>query len=118
MPCAPDKLPEYSINETHDSYRAFRSVNLNLAITMDTRSMISADQSRGIPSVLFYSNTLKWLENLKVSSLTQVLFQGRSLYVFFFFMKVILSGVTRPIRRGVVFQNTKPRKISLSRHYK
>lgn len=30
---------------------------------------------------------------------------------------MILSGVTRLTRRGVLFSNTKPRKPQLSRHY-
>ncbi|KAG1677164.1 Protein KIAA0100 [Nymphon striatum] len=31
---------------------------------------------------------------------------------------MILSGVSRPTRRGVLFNNTKPKKLQLSRHYK
>ncbi|GAB6029832.1 hypothetical protein CHUAL_005542 [Chamberlinius hualienensis] len=92
-PCAPDKIPEYSSNQKHDSYRAFRSNNLNLAVSMDVKTNT---ETGDIPCMLFYNNTLKWLENLKV----------------------ILSGVTRPIRRGPVFGHQKPRKITLSRHYK
>lgn len=30
---------------------------------------------------------------------------------------MILSGVTRLTKRGVIFNNTKPRKPQLSRHY-
>lgn len=33
-------------------------------------------------------------------------------------LKLILSGVTRPTRRGAIFNNLRPRKLSLSRHYK
>ena len=33
-------------------------------------------------------------------------------------LKLILSGVTRPTRRGAVFRNLRPRKIQLSRHYR
>lgn len=33
-------------------------------------------------------------------------------------LKLILSGVTRPTRRGTVFKNLRPRKLPLSRHYR
>ncbi|PSN37005.1 hypothetical protein C0J52_14236, partial [Blattella germanica] len=48
------------------------------------------------PIALLYGSTLRWFENLKL----------------------ILSGVTRPTRRGAVFRNFRPRKIQLSRHYR
>ncbi|GIX80787.1 protein KIAA0100 [Caerostris darwini] len=93
MPCAPDKVPEYSINQEHDSYRAFRSQNLNISYSYETRNSNPADDD--VPTMLLYSSTLRWIENLKM----------------------ILSGVTRLTRRGVLFSNTKPRKPQLSRHY-
>ncbi|KAF8767944.1 Protein KIAA0100 like protein [Argiope bruennichi] len=92
MPCAPDKVPEYSINQEHDSYRAFRSQNLNISYSYETRNSNSSDD---VPTMLLYSSTLRWIENLKM----------------------ILSGVTRLTKRGVIFNNTKPRKPQLSRHY-
>ncbi|GFS83721.1 protein KIAA0100 [Nephila pilipes] len=93
MPCAPDKVPEYSINQEHDSYRAFRSQNLNISYFYETRNSNSTVDD--VPTMLLYSSTLRWIENLKM----------------------ILSGVTRLTRRGVLFSNTKPRKPQLSRHY-
>ena len=33
-------------------------------------------------------------------------------------LKLILSGTTRPTKRGVLFNNTRLRKIPISRHYK
>ncbi|CAL8115614.1 unnamed protein product [Orchesella dallaii] len=93
-PCAPDKLPEYSSNQEHDSYRAFRSQNLNLNINLETRSGRAAAQS--VPTAVLYGSTLRWFENLKL----------------------ILSGTTRPTRRGRLFKTTRPRKIPISRHYK
>ncbi|XP_054707310.1 LOW QUALITY PROTEIN: protein hobbit-like [Uloborus diversus] len=93
MPCAPDKVPEYSINQEHDSYRAFRSQNLNISYSYETKN-VNADQD-DIPTMLLYSSTLKWIENLKM----------------------ILSGVTRLTRRGKYFSNVRPRKPQLSRHY-
>ncbi|XP_015914174.1 protein hobbit [Parasteatoda tepidariorum] len=94
MPCAPNKVPEYSINQVHDSYRAFRSQNLDISYAFETRHHHSATEE-DVPTMLLYSSTLRWIENLKM----------------------ILSGVTRLTRRGVLFSNTKPRKPQLSRHY-
>lgn len=80
--------------QEHDSYRAFRSQNLNLNINLETRSGRAAAQS--CPTAVLYGSTLRWFENLKL----------------------ILSGTTRPTRRGRIFKTTKPRKIPISRHYK
>ncbi|KAL7018475.1 hypothetical protein ACKWTF_010768 [Chironomus riparius] len=92
VPCAPDKLPEYSSNQVHDSYRAFRSQNVNISITFETKY----SQNGELPKLDLYGSTLRWFESLKL----------------------ILSGVTRPTRRGPVFNNVRPPKKPLSRHYK
>ncbi|XP_017000811.2 protein hobbit [Drosophila takahashii] len=96
MPCAPDKLPEYSSNQVHDSFRAFRSLNLNIWISFETKPKAGEDLEVDIPSLVLYGSTLRWFESLQL----------------------ILSGVTRPTRRGPVFNNVRPRKKPLSRHYK
>jgi hypothetical protein len=92
VPCAPDKLPEYSSNQVHDSFRAFRSQNLNISCSFETKQSTNGE----IPKLDLYGSTLRWFESLKL----------------------ILSGVTRPTRRGQVFNNVRPRKKQLSRHYK
>ncbi|CAB0004586.1 unnamed protein product [Nesidiocoris tenuis] len=110
MPFAPDKLPDYSSNQEHDSFRAFRSNNLNIRLSLETKQPnpgsvggsfpgINAATERELnscPVALLYGSTLRWFENLKL----------------------ILSGVTRPTRRGTVFKNLRPRKLPLSRHYR
>ncbi|XP_050545881.1 protein KIAA0100 isoform X3 [Daktulosphaira vitifoliae] len=97
MPCAPDKLPEYSSNQEHDSYRAFRSQNLNVSLSIETKPELNSPLTDSdYPVALFYGSTLKWFENLKL----------------------ILSGVTRPTRRGPLFNNSRLRKLTLSRHYR
>ncbi|XP_026329557.1 protein KIAA0100 [Hyposmocoma kahamanoa] len=90
-PCAPTRLPEYSSNQEHDSYRAFRSQSLDLHLSMDTKPM-----DHDGPDLLLFGSTLRWFESLKL----------------------ILSGITRPTRRGRVFNNVRPRKPQLSRHYR
>ncbi|CAG5051041.1 unnamed protein product [Parnassius apollo] len=90
-PCAPTRLPEYSSNQEHDSYRAFRSQGLDLHLSYDTKPV----EGDG-PVLLLYGSTLRWFESLKL----------------------ILSGITRPTRRGRVFRNVRPRKPQLSRHYR
>ncbi|CAO1400040.1 unnamed protein product [Diamesa serratosioi] len=92
VPCAPDKLPEYSSNQVHDSFRAFRSQNVNISISFETKQGSTAD----VPKLDLFGSTLRWFESLKL----------------------ILSGITRPTRRGRVFNNVRPRKKQLSRHYR
>uniref|UniRef100_A0A1Q3FY95 Putative conserved secreted protein n=1 Tax=Culex tarsalis TaxID=7177 RepID=A0A1Q3FY95_CULTA len=91
IPCAPDKLPEYSSNQVHDSFRAFRSQNLNIWVSFEIKQT-----DVDVPNLVLYGSTLRWFESLKL----------------------ILSGVTRPTRRGPVFNNVRPRKKQLSRHYR
>uniref|UniRef100_A0A224YP88 Protein, containing Apt1 domain n=1 Tax=Rhipicephalus zambeziensis TaxID=60191 RepID=A0A224YP88_9ACAR len=92
-PCAPDKIPEYSSNQEHDSYRAFRSQNLNLSLSLETKS-VALETADSIPTLLVFSSTLKWLEGLKA----------------------IIGGLPKLTRRGALFGNVKPRKSQLTRH--
>ncbi|ESO97897.1 hypothetical protein LOTGIDRAFT_228425 [Lottia gigantea] len=93
MPCAPDKVPDYSM-EAHDSFRAFRSEKLNLDISLETQK--SKENPENIPSCYFYASTLRFMEKIKNC----------------------LLSTTRPIRRGKYFNTTSKRKLQLSRHYK
>lgn len=96
IPCAPDKLPEYSSNQVHDSFRAFRSQNLNVWVSFETKPVPGQPVDFDLPNLVLYGSTLRWFESLKL----------------------ILSGITRPTRRGPVFNNVRPRKKQLSRHYR
>ncbi|KAL4223450.1 hypothetical protein ACF0H5_016921 [Mactra antiquata] len=102
MPCAPDKVPDYSLEE-HDSFRAFRSQNLNLSISLETSKNTKGMENdrygesvQNYPTAEFYASTLRFLDKIKLC----------------------LASVTRPIRRGNLFNNIKPRKPQLGRHYK
>ncbi|XP_042298610.1 protein KIAA0100 homolog [Sceloporus undulatus] len=90
---SPDFLPEVPVGQQYDSYRAFRSENLNLGICMDlTRP--SGDPSQ--PRILLYSSTLRWMQNFWAT----------------------WTSVTRPICRGKLFGNLKPVKKKLGQHYR
>lgn len=93
VPCAPDKLPEYSSNQQHDSYRAFRSQSLNVKLSLESRDVHASSE---IPTILLYSNSIRWFEN----------------------QKQIFAGMTRLTRRGKLFDNNKPRKIQFSRLFR
>ncbi|XP_059177083.1 protein hobbit-like isoform X2 [Physella acuta] len=94
MPCAPDKVPDFSLEE-HDSFRAFRSQNLNLELSLKTRP--AADNSLDTPSCPeLYASTLRFLEKIRNC----------------------MFSVTRPVRRGKLFGIVTPRKLQLTRHYK
>lgn len=86
-----------SFLQVHDSFRAFRSQNVNLRIVLETKPVFNQSPTNlDCPMLVLFGSTLRWFENLKL----------------------ILSGVTRPTRRGKIFNNVRPRKIQLSRHYK
>ncbi|XP_070204899.1 protein hobbit-like isoform X2 [Littorina saxatilis] len=94
MPCAPDKVPDFS-HEEHDSFRAFRSQSLNLDLSLKTKPVPS--NSSDIPSSPeFYASSLRFLEKIK-----QCMF-----------------SVTRPVRRGNLFGVITSRKPQLTRHYR
>ncbi|CAM5164364.1 unnamed protein product [Eretmochelys imbricata] len=90
---SPEFVPELPVGQHHDSYRAFRSENLNLSIRMDlTRPGGELSQ----PRILLYSSTLRWMQNFWAT----------------------WTSVTRPICRGKLFSNMKPGKKKLGQHYK
>ncbi|XP_075760621.1 bridge-like lipid transfer protein family member 2 [Pelodiscus sinensis] len=80
------------VGQHHDSYRAFRSENLNLSIRMDLARPGELSQ----PRILLYSSTLRWMQNFWAT----------------------WTSVTRPICRGKLFHNMKPGKKKLGQHYK
>ncbi|XP_041053496.1 protein KIAA0100-like isoform X1 [Carcharodon carcharias] len=91
--CSPDNLETLPDTEKHDSYKLFRSQNLNLSITMDLNR---SGRETTEPRILLYSSTLRWMQNFWATWTT----------------------VSRPICRGKLFQNLKPSKKKLSQHYK
>ena len=93
MPCAPEKLPEYSHNVQHDSYRSFRSQNVNVRLSIETRKRGGLS---GRPRLEMFSSTIRWMESLKW----------------------LFSGSSRPIRRGKIFHSTLPPRKSFFRHFK
>ncbi|KAI6225410.1 UPF0378-like protein [Aphelenchoides fujianensis] len=93
-PVAPNKLPDYTTNGGHDSYRAFRSSHLDVVLQFEVKPYQSNDNQ--CPQILFYSNTFKWLE----------------------VMKNTLTMVNRPIKRGKIFNEVGSRRQQLSRHFK
>ncbi|XP_077167893.1 bridge-like lipid transfer protein family member 2 [Paroedura picta] len=90
---SPEFLPEVPVGQQHDSYRAFRSENLNLSIRMDL-SRHSGEPSQ--PRILLYSSTLRWMQNFWAT----------------------WTSITRPICRGKLFGNMKPGKKKLGQHYR
>ncbi|XP_039613175.1 protein KIAA0100-like isoform X1 [Polypterus senegalus] len=91
--CSPEYVSEVTSGQPYDSYRAFRSENLNLSITMDL------NQHQGEvcqPRILLYSSTLRWMQNFWAT----------------------WTSVSRPICRGQLFHNLKPIRRKLSQHYK
>ena len=113
MLCAREKVPDYyGHREGHDSWRAFRSKNVNLRLTLETKTSnmkkLNGDQHslsghHRVSTTVherarleMYSSTLRWLESLKW----------------------LFSGASRPIRRGNLFSSPQDPKQSFFRHFR
>lgn len=90
QPCAPDKIPLVVNSLEHDSYSKYRSEAVSLYFSF----VCSEDVD--IPTCKFYASTLRFLERIKL----------------------LLSTITRPTKRGRLFKNVRPRKPILSRHFR
>ncbi|XP_026047563.1 protein KIAA0100 isoform X2 [Astatotilapia calliptera] len=94
MLCCAENIADVTSGQPHDSYRAFRSENLNLSITMDLNQHCGTDTYQ--PRILLYSSTLRWMQNFWAT----------------------WTSVSRPICRGKLFHSLKPIRKKLGQHYK
>lgn len=94
MLCCAENVADVTSGQPHDSYRAFRSENLNLSITMDLNQHCGTEASQ--PRILLYSSTLRWMQNFWAT----------------------WTGVSRPICRGKLFHSLRPIRKKLGQHYK
>ncbi|KAM3875470.1 bridge-like lipid transfer protein family member 2 [Diretmus argenteus] len=94
MLCCAENVADMTSGQPHDSYRAFRSENLNLSITMDLNQHWSTELCQ--PSILLYSSTLRWMQNFWAT----------------------WTSVSRPICRGKLFHSLRPIRKKLGQHYK
>ncbi|XP_076002045.1 bridge-like lipid transfer protein family member 2 [Genypterus blacodes] len=94
MLCCAENVADVTSGQPHDSYRAFRSENLNLSITMDLNQISGSEPCQ--PRILLYSSTLRWMQNFWAT----------------------WTGVSRPICRGKLFHSLKPVRKKLGQHYK
>ena len=106
---APDRIHDVERASTHDSFRAFRSSDLKPTFEFKTAApkhnprrksrnpppqFADGDESDG-PTFLLFASTLRWLKD---------------------FRQIVGSAVSRPIRKGKLFNTAKKRKPQLSRH--
>ncbi|XP_029963673.1 protein KIAA0100 isoform X2 [Salarias fasciatus] len=94
MLCCAENIADVTSGQPHDSYRAFRSENLNLSITMDLNQHCGTEPCQ--PTILLYSSTLRWMQNFWAT----------------------WTGVSRPICRGKLFHSLRPVRKKLGQHYK
>ncbi|CAB3993148.1 Hypothetical predicted protein, partial [Paramuricea clavata] len=94
-PCAPNKLPQLPPGQVHDSYAAFRSQNLSLNISFE----VDAERLKedDVPTILLYASTFRWFQN---------------------FQAAVWRNVSRPIKKGSIFNRIMPKRKPLSRHYR
>uniref|UniRef100_A0A8C8C0X5 FMP27/BLTP2/Hobbit GFWDK motif-containing RBG unit domain-containing protein n=1 Tax=Oncorhynchus tshawytscha TaxID=74940 RepID=A0A8C8C0X5_ONCTS len=94
MLCCAENVADVTSGQPHDSFRAFRSENLNLSITMDLNQHCGTEPCQ--PRILLYSSTLRWMQNFWAT----------------------WTSVSRPICRGKLFHSLRPIRKKLGQHYK
>eukprot|EP00118_Oscarella_pearsei_P023317 m.277914 g.277914 ORF g.277914 m.277914 type:complete len:301 (+) comp40610_c1_seq33:111-1013(+) len=94
MPCSPAKVPNMPPGQVYDTFVAFRSQNLNMKITMEVCHGVELTDSSK-PKCLLFASTLRFLQQLQL----------------------LTASPTRPIRRGPLFDDERPLKLSLGSHY-
>jgi hypothetical protein len=95
MPCMPEKVPALSSGEIHDSFSEFRSQNLNLELNLELLpGHDKTSKTSKSPTLVIYASTLRWLQS---------------------FVSVLFRRVTRPVRKGRVFTNVRPKRSPFSR---
>uniref|UniRef100_A0A8C7QEU9 Si:ch211-259g3.4 n=1 Tax=Oncorhynchus mykiss TaxID=8022 RepID=A0A8C7QEU9_ONCMY len=94
MLCCAENVADVTSGQPHDSFRAFRSENLNLSITMDLNQHCGTEPCQ--PRILLYSSTLRWMQNFWAT----------------------WTSVSRPICRGKIFHSLRPIRKKLGQHYK
>ncbi|XP_069568471.1 bridge-like lipid transfer protein family member 2 isoform X2 [Brachyistius frenatus] len=94
MHCCAESTADVTSGQPHDSYRAFRSENLNHSITMDLNQHCGTEPPQ--PRILLYSSTLRWMQNFWAT----------------------WTNVSRPICRGKLFHSLRPLRKKLGQHYK
>ncbi|XP_066518591.1 bridge-like lipid transfer protein family member 2 [Hoplias malabaricus] len=92
--CCAENVADVTSGQPHDSYRAFRSENLNLSITMELNQSSGTGPCQ--PRILLYSSTLRWMQNFWAT----------------------WTSVSRPICRGKLFHSIRPSRKKLGQHYK
>uniref|UniRef100_A0A4W5PG12 Uncharacterized protein n=1 Tax=Hucho hucho TaxID=62062 RepID=A0A4W5PG12_9TELE len=91
--CA-ENIADVTSGQPHDSFRAFRSENLNLSITMDLNQHCGTEPCQ--PRILLYSSTLRWMQNFWAT----------------------WTSISRPICRGKLFHSLRPIRKKLGQDYK
>ncbi|KAM6960533.1 bridge-like lipid transfer protein family member 2 [Aplochiton taeniatus] len=94
MLCCAENVADVTSGQPHDSYRAFRSENLNPSITMELNHNNNPEPCQ--PRILLYSSTLRWMQNFWAT----------------------WTSVSRPICRGKLFHSLRPLRRKLGQHYK
>ncbi|KAJ7405898.1 protein KIAA0100 [Pitangus sulphuratus] len=135
---SPEFLPEVPVGQQYDSYRAFRSENLNLSIRMDLTQPSKGDSVLKIPLGQGGRGRACWFEQSLPGLgwvlpwpcprvLTVGVFSEHSQPRILLYSSTLRwmqnfwatwTSVTRPICRGKLFNNMKPSKKKLGQHYK